>query len=266
MLDPFWWSLLAKMVASACVVVVASALVERSGPLIGALIATLPLSAGPNFVYLALEHGPAFLAQAARVGVTVNLGTAPFIIVYAHLAQRQGLLLSLAGGYAVWAVTIALALPADLGLAPALALNVLIYGAAMLATRRFAATRAAVPALRRWWDWPLRAAAVMGLVAGVVLAGRMLGAAAAGIVAMVPMVMTSLIVILHTRIGGPATAAVLVSGLPGMVGFVTAIAVLSLLAIPLGSTAALTMGLAVSLIWNLALLFHSRRLTPARAR
>ena len=60
--DPFWLALLLKMSASALLVVTASLVVERSGPLAGALIATLPLSAGPNYAYLALDHGPVFLA------------------------------------------------------------------------------------------------------------------------------------------------------------------------------------------------------------
>ena len=39
----FWAALLAKMLASAAIVVLASLAVERAGPLVGAMIATLPL-------------------------------------------------------------------------------------------------------------------------------------------------------------------------------------------------------------------------------
>ena len=39
--DPFWVSLLAKMLATAAIVVAVSALVERAGSFVGAMIATL---------------------------------------------------------------------------------------------------------------------------------------------------------------------------------------------------------------------------------
>lgn len=41
--DPFWAGLLAKMLATAAIVVAVSALVERVGPFLGAMIATLPI-------------------------------------------------------------------------------------------------------------------------------------------------------------------------------------------------------------------------------
>ena len=61
---PVWLSLLAKMATSAGGVVAASLAVERAGPVIGALIATLPISAGPAYAFLAMDHGPEFLARS----------------------------------------------------------------------------------------------------------------------------------------------------------------------------------------------------------
>ncbi len=48
----------------------ASMVAERSGPLIGALVATLPVSAGPVYVFLALDHDAAFIAQSALASLT----------------------------------------------------------------------------------------------------------------------------------------------------------------------------------------------------
>ena len=45
--DPFWVTLLYKMLATAGLVVAVSMLVERVGPFLGAMVATLPISAGP---------------------------------------------------------------------------------------------------------------------------------------------------------------------------------------------------------------------------
>ena len=47
-MEQLWLTLPIKMAASALIVVTASLLVERSGPVVGALIATLPISAGPG--------------------------------------------------------------------------------------------------------------------------------------------------------------------------------------------------------------------------
>ncbi len=44
------------MAVAAAFVVSASVITERSGPVIGALVATLPISAGPSYVFLA--HRP----------------------------------------------------------------------------------------------------------------------------------------------------------------------------------------------------------------
>ena len=65
------------------------------------------------------------------------------------------------------------------------------------------------------------------------------------------MVFTNLVIILHPRIGGPATAAVIANGIWGMVGFTLSIVTLHLTALPLGSAAALGLALAVAVSWNL---------------
>ncbi len=44
----FWLLLAAKMLTTAIIVVAASKIVERAGPFIGAMVATLPISAGPS--------------------------------------------------------------------------------------------------------------------------------------------------------------------------------------------------------------------------
>ena len=77
----------------------------------------------------------------------------------------------------------------------------------------------------------------------------------------------SLIAILQPRVGGVATAAVIANTLPGLLGFGVAIAVVHLLAVPLGWAPALIAGLAASLAWNGALvLLRRRRFTPALSR
>src|SRR4051812_50061758 len=87
--DPFWVTLLYKMLATAALVVSVSMLVERVGPFLGAMVATLPISAGPALVFVAMDRGPAFLEASARAGLPAFAGTAGFAAVFAPLAPRR---------------------------------------------------------------------------------------------------------------------------------------------------------------------------------
>ncbi len=55
---------------------------------------------------------------------------------------------------------------------------------------------------RRWYDIPLRAALVATLVAIVVTLSRWVGPSVSGTIALFPVVFTSMMLILHPRIGG----------------------------------------------------------------
>jgi uncharacterized membrane protein (GlpM family) len=103
-MDPFWLALLAKMLTSAVVVVTASLVVERTGPFVGAMVATLPISAGPAYAYLAAEHGAAFVAESALISLAVNAATGAFVVTYALLARRHRLAVALCGAALVWGV------------------------------------------------------------------------------------------------------------------------------------------------------------------
>ena len=68
---------------------------------------------------------------------------------------------------------------------------------------------------RRWYDIPLRAALVATLVATVVTLSGWVGPKVSGIIALFPVVFTSMMLILHPRIGGPPTAAVIANSALG---------------------------------------------------
>jgi Ca2+/H+ antiporter len=57
----FWFALVTKMAITALFVSAATIIAERLGAAVGALVATLPVSAGPVYVFLALDHDPTFL-------------------------------------------------------------------------------------------------------------------------------------------------------------------------------------------------------------
>src|SRR6185437_16500767 len=98
----FLLELLLKIVMTSGIVVVASVAVERSGPFIGALIASLPTAGGAALIILAFEHPPQFIAQGVVGSLIANAAGALFALAYATMAQRRSLTLSLGGALLVW--------------------------------------------------------------------------------------------------------------------------------------------------------------------
>ena len=115
------------------------------------------------------------------------------------------------------------------------------------------------PITRRWYDIPLRASLVATLVATVVTASGWVGPKVSGIIALFPIVFTSMMLILHPRIGGPPTAAVLANSAGGLMGLGIAIAMLHVAALRFGSAIGLSLALAICVGWNLGLWWWSRR-------
>jgi hypothetical protein len=247
-----------RMAVAAAFVVTASFITERSGPVIGALIATLPFSAGPSYVFLALDHDAAFIAQGALASLPINAGTILMGLTYVVLAQRWNAVVSTGGAVAVWIALAALARMVPWSLAGGLIANAIAFAICLPLLRRF--RHAKMPLItRRWYDIPLRAALVATLVAVVTTLSGWVGPGVSGTIALFPIVFSSMMLILHPRIGGAATAAVIANGGWGLLGFGIGIAVLQVTALRFGSVAALCLALMTCVSWNLALWWIGRR-------
>jgi hypothetical protein len=247
-----------RMAITAAFVVTASVITERSGPVIGALVATLPISAGPSYVFLALDHDAAFIAEGALASLPINAATIFLGLTYVVLAQRRSAAVSLAGAVIVWLALAALSRTVQWSLAGGLLANAVTFAICLPLMQRFRHVK--MPLItRRWYDIPLRATLVATLVATVVTASGWVGPKISGIIALFPIVFTSMMLILHPRIGGPPTAAVIANGGWGLIGFGIAIAVLHLAALRFGSTVALSLALMTCVGWNLGLWWWGRR-------
>ena len=260
----FVWMVSAKLVLTMGIVVTASLMVERAGPFIGAMIATLPISAGPALVFLGLDHGPVFLAKSAVVALVTNGANAVFVLAYAKLAQNHRLLVSLSGALLVWIVEIGLAQWVDWTLATALLANASAYLIAFWGVRTLPHVDTAPVRNRKMWEIPMRALMVGSLVGFVMIAGVVLGPEAAGYAAPFPIVLSSLILILHPRIGGRATAMTLSHTLSGLVGFGLGLVLLHSVVENGGVVYGLLCALALCLSWNAGLIVV-RKLKMQRA-
>jgi hypothetical protein len=257
----FWVTALVRALTAGTVVVLASVLAELLGPVWGALIISLPVTAGPVYVFMVLEHETAFVAAAALNGFAANAATGLFLIVYARRATDRGLLRALGPAALAW---LAVAVPISaVSWTPltAFLLNAAVYGAGAATTRPAATVlaRSAVVARPRPRDLVVRAAAVALFVTSLLALSTALGPARTGVIAAYPVTLTSTFVILHRRVGGAAMARLASITIRGVFGFGLTLLTLHLLIQPLGAGLALAAALLVSLVYSAGLLAIQRR-------
>ena len=252
-------TLIVKMTVTAAFVLAATVTAERVGPLIGGLVATLPISAGPVYIFLALDHDAHFIAQSALGSLVTNAYNIVFAFSYAVLAQRCSLLVSFGAAFGIWVALIWVGGFVSWTLVSAVVLNMVVV--AVLLWLSAPLRHAPMPRVEtRRYDLLLRATMVALLVGVVVTLSFRIGPTASGNLAVFPIVLSSIMIILHHRVGGPATAAVMANAIIGLGGFAIAVLVLGLSAEPFGSALALALALSVSLAANLTIYIVRRRL------
>jgi hypothetical protein len=253
--------LIVRMAVTAGFVLAATVTAERAGPLVGALVATLPLGGGPVYVFLALDHDSHFIAVSAVNSLAINAVNVTFALIYALLAQRRSLLVSLGLALLAW-VLLALGIYSIAWtLTTAVLLNIVVIAACLALARPL--RHAKIPLLyRRWYDLVLRAGLVAALVGITVTLSFRIGPSGSGIIAIFPIILISVILILHPRVGGKPTAAVMANAVLGLVGFAFACITLHLTAEPFGSAVGLSLALAASVGWSLLVLLARRHGVP----
>jgi len=225
-----------RMAITAAFVVTASMITERSGPVIGALIATLPISAGPSYVFLALDHDAAFIAEGALASLPINAATIFLGLTYVLLAQRHGALLSAAAAVTVWIGLASLVRSFHWSLSSGLIANAIAFSICVPLLARYRNVKMP-PVTRRWYDIPLRASLVATLVAIVVTSSGWVGPRISGIIEV-------------NTAGNSAW---------GLIGLGLAIAIVHIATLRFGSAIGLSLGLATCVSWNLALWWNGRR-------
>jgi hypothetical protein len=254
----FLLALFLKMAVTAAFVVGASIIAEKSGPAIGAMIATLPIAAAPAYIILSFDHDSAFIANGAIGSLAANAITGIYSLIYAFLAQRWGLLISLGAALAAWFSLGFVAISMPWSVVTVTIFNIVVFAVCIPLVMHYCHVKMQ-PTRRRWFDIPLRASLVAFNVAVVVTLSSQVGPAVTGQFAVFPIVLSSLILIFHPRIGGPATAALIANGVWGLAGFSVALVVLQLAAAQFGTWPAYGLSLATSIVWNFTVWSIRRR-------
>jgi len=249
----FWFGLALKIAMTSTIVVAASLVVERSGPFIGSLIASLPTAGGAALIILAIEHPPSFVASSAVGSIVSNAVCAVFALTYAALAQRRSLPVSLGAAFLVWFCCAGLTRLVDWNVATAVLLNAVVYPVAIYAGRHFRAEGAVKRVTLSSADLAWRAAVVTLCVIVVTAASSSIGPFASGLFAFFPVAMGSFFVILHPRIGGPAAASVAAHVQAPLIGLGLSLLAVHFLAGPIGVWWSYAVGLSVGIGWNVLL-------------
>jgi hypothetical protein len=254
----FALTLIVKMAVTAGFVLAATITAERAGPLVGGLVATLPLGAGPVYVFLSFDHGALFIAASAVNSLAINTVNVIFALTYALLAQKRSLAASLPAAMLVWAALAWTVHEIQWSMLSAILINVVVLGVSIPLARPLRHVR--MPVFHAHWsDLAMRAALVALLVGITVTFSFQLGSAGSGILAVFPVILLSIMFILHKRVGGKPTAAVLANAPLGLVGFAGACITLHFTAEPFGSAIGLTLALATSVCWSVLVLLARRR-------
>jgi len=185
---------------------------RRWGPQVAGWLAGFPSLTGPILLFLALERGPAFTAQAAVLALSSVFSAVSFGVAYAWACRRWPWYGSLACGYAAWTAAVELLVRLPLTAPGSLALS--------LATL-FAAPRLFPRAQGQWGSRALPAQELllrMGAGAAMVLAvtgaAEALGPAWTGLFAAFPVMSTVLAVFSH-RANGPGFVVAMLRAMVG---------------------------------------------------
>ena len=200
---------------------------KRWGPGVAGWLAGFPIVAGPILLFLALEKGPVFAAQAATLSLSAVLASVAFSLAYCWACLRKGWLLSTLAGLCAWLLA-ALTL-SQVPLSPMIALGIALT-TLLLAPRLFphverAQASNALP--RQELLLRMSAGAVLTLL--VTSLSSSIGAAWSGLLAVFPILGIVLAVFSHTAHGPPFVVSLLKAMAGGLFSFVTFCLALALL-------------------------------------
>jgi hypothetical protein len=212
--------LLAKLIATAVVVVGVSLAVGKLGPRLGGILAGTPIVLGPGYFFLLREHPAAFIQAAALSTLHALVATLLFSICFVVTAGRLKALTSLGLATLCWvpAALLFARVPGGIGVAVLMYLGLLL--AAEGVKRWLRLGQPAVVARAGWFDLVLR-----GLLAGVLvsvattLAVRA-GPQLSGMLVGFPVGLFTIGLTLHERYGAEVARATVSMAQQGMLSLV----------------------------------------------
>lgn len=214
-----------KLCATPILMLLISLAARRWGPQVGGLLSGLPVTSALVILFLSLEQGPAFAAQAvpgALAGVAaVQASYLFYFLVTRRTGAFAGCLVTLAlYGAVAYAMSRLGWLPASVTLSLGL-----VWAIIHITTREPATGSAGYVALPRWVI-PMRMLTATLLLLAITASARWLGPVISGLLAPVPVIAWPLAVFAHVQGGRQELAAIVrgnAIGAVGVLGFYLAV-------------------------------------------
>jgi hypothetical protein len=245
---------LVELVVAPALAALSTLAARRWGTRVGGVVSAFPAIVGPVLLITALEHGPAFAAQAANGTLLGLVALSAFALAYGRAAGHWSWLLSLAAG---WACAAFAAVGVGVGIR-----GVNLSVSALVAVLSLAIAHRALPAGQSktshhsppapssLWrrEIPLRMAVTVVLVSSLSVGASRLGPTLGGMLAALPVLASVLAVFTHREHGAAAPVALLRGVLAGMAGFVAFCEILAVLIVRYGIVPAFAAATAAALI------------------
>ena len=219
-------SLLAvKLILTPILIGVATVAARRWGPVVGGWVAGLPLTSGPVSVFLAIEQGRGFAAQAARATLLGLIAVGAFCVTYSRTARNRAWKTCTALALAVYLLmTWALSFVSVSLVVETLLVFVLLYialsAAGLLISEAFG-VRAP------WWDLPLRMATATAIVLLITGGAEYVGPKWSGLLSPFPVFACVMAIFSHRHNGAMAARQLLRGVIIGSFAFASFFAIVA---------------------------------------
>lgn len=180
---------------------------RRWGPSVGGWLAGLPWTSGPVALFLAIEQGEAFAANAAQGTLLGLMSVSAFCVVYSVTARRRSWGASVLAGWCAFIVATVVLRRFSLSLIPAFAVVIGVLAGVLTFLPR--ATSAGSPPVPPRWEIPLRMGAATGMVLAITGAAAALGPQLSGLLTPFPVYATVLAIFTQHSHSAAAAAALL---------------------------------------------------------
>lgn len=263
--DPALQAILIRLLATAFVIIAVTLSVELFGPLVGGVLAGLPITVGPGFYFLIGMAEPAFVSRAASYAVVSLCAMQCFLLAYVLAANRWRPIAALGCALAAWLAGVILIHWFSLGLAASAVLFLVMTGVCASIGRMVlppAAARAPAGKTSRTSLF-LRGALAGILVAAVTTASHWLGPAVSGLLLSFPIGYSVISITLHQQLGRVTVMRTMYSAIYGTMSLGGFCTVLALAVLHQRPYAALGMAFAASLLITFLLVVWRRTAVAA---
>ena len=249
--------LLLKLTLAPSLVALATLVARRWGPRAGGILIGFPLSTGPIFIFLAIEHGLEF-AQQATVGILFGLvGVASFALTYVMASRRTGWIGSLGAAVVCFFGVSAVFSQVEWRATGA---GVSAYAALLLVALVVRPPRPnLVKASPPWWDLPLRMAAAAILTLSITEVASSLGPVLSGIVGTFPVVSTVVVAFTHHQWGREAAVGMLRGSVLSWISFASCFLAIGITLETIGLAPSLMLGAGFAAATSFVVLWLDRR-------